>query len=330
MAIFWSRRRSWVDALPVFVWLLLATVVGAQTRANGDLARARDLYSKAYFEEALALLPEQPLREEREEVELHRALCLIALGRVSEAERAFGRLLAEAPGFRLGVGEAAPHVVALFDGVRQRVLPGTAEAAYARGKADLTDGNYDSAALWFAHVVALASDPAVANGGRMFELGLLAQEFLSTTKATLGRTAATTVSPAFSKVGPAAPLKSATLVAPPVDTAAPEPATIYSMLDHLVKPPVELSREMPPWDPPREFAWRTFRGVVEVIVGTDGRVEQVHLLERLAPFYDAALVAAAHHWQFKPATRNGRAVPFRHQLQITMRPARTAASPSMP
>jgi protein TonB len=92
------------------------------------------------------------------------------------------------------------------------------------------------------------------------------------------------------------------------------------MLDRSVKAPVEIARDMPPFTPPRELAWRSFRGVIEVVVGVDGRVRQARMLERIAPFYDSVLVEAASQWRFRPALRDGVPVPFRHQIQIILRP----------
>jgi hypothetical protein len=117
---------------------------------------------------------------------------------------------------------------------------------------------------------------------------------------------------------------------PVVTTAAeatlPEPEragadeAIYTMLSAHVKPPVEILRRMPPWNPPSEEAWRTFRGVIEVLVSRTGEVESVRLLERIAPFYDEALAQAAWTWTFEPARLEGQPVRFRHRIQIVMRP----------
>jgi hypothetical protein len=36
------------------------------------------------------------------------------------------------------------------------------------------------------------------------------------------------------------------------------------------------------------------------------------------PLYDAALLAAARDWKYKPATLNGQPVKFRKMIQITV------------
>jgi outer membrane biosynthesis protein TonB len=45
------------------------------------------------------------------------------------------------------------------------------------------------------------------------------------------------------------------------------------------------------------------------------------MLERIATFYDAALVEAARKWRFEPARRSGVPVRFRHHIEVVLRPA---------
>jgi hypothetical protein len=75
---------------------------------------------------------------------------------------------------------------------------------------------------------------------------------------------------------------------------------------------------MPEWNPPEGLAGRAYRGFIEVLVDTNGRVQDVRLLQRIAPLYDDALISAAWDWTFEPARLNGRPVLFRHLIEIVM------------
>jgi protein TonB len=74
------------------------------------------------------------------------------------------------------------------------------------------------------------------------------------------------------------------------------------------RPPQRL-RLVEPVYPPDAFA-KKIEGVVwlEILIGTDGLVVRA-TVTRSVPQLDAAAIAAARQWQFKPATKNGRPVP---------------------
>jgi protein TonB len=89
----------------------------------------------------------------------------------------------------------------------------------------------------------------------------------------------------------------------------------YVFLDSL---PVVVERAVP------EYPDHTGRGLegtvlVEVLVGTDGRVKQARIL-RSVPSFDAAVLDAVSRWRFRPALSRGRpvearvAVPFDFSL----------------
>jgi len=60
-------------------------------------------------------------------------------------------------------------------------------------------------------------------------------------------------------------------------------------------------------------------GTVEVVVGSDGRVEQVRLVRTTAErrYYDAMILAAVKAWVFRPASRSGDAVRYRLLIPLT-------------
>src|SRR5438132_8623332 len=89
---------------------------------------ARDLYASARYDEALAVLNDlRPAdaanaASDRKSIEQYRSLCLLALGRGTEAESAIAAVVTAAPGYQPGeVGAAARGRAALYD-VRRRIL----------------------------------------------------------------------------------------------------------------------------------------------------------------------------------------------------------------
>ena len=89
---------------------------------------ARDLYASARYDEALAALNE--LRPDdaanavadRKSIEQYRSLCLLALGRGTEAESAIAAVVTADPSYQPGEVEASPRVRAAFSDVRRRLL----------------------------------------------------------------------------------------------------------------------------------------------------------------------------------------------------------------
>jgi hypothetical protein len=311
--------------IPLFLVLLFAASGGQQAADQpgapapaGDLARARLLYAAASYEEALAVLPQEPMPGEADEVDRYKALCLLALGRTTDAEQALERLVTRSPRFQI-TQEDSPRIVELFREVRRRVLPLRAESLYRRAKADFDDRLYAQAAEKFAEAADIMGDPDVGASVRMQELRIVAQEFRTLAEERAKTAGAAAVPPAESADPPERAESAPTPeLAPPAETGDAGP--VYTYLNSEVRPPVEVTRRMPPWNPPPDQAWRTFRGLIEVVVDATGRVQGVRLLERIAPFYDVALTEAAWDWTFEPARLNGQPVRFRHQMQIVIRP----------
>jgi TonB family protein len=119
----------------LYVALMLLTASGsllAQTHQH-SVQEARDLFYAAAYEQALLALDriEVTSVEDATTVEQYRAACLLALGRASEADEAFERLVAIAPDMTPDELELAPSLRMRFAAVRGRVIRGVEQQRQA-------------------------------------------------------------------------------------------------------------------------------------------------------------------------------------------------------
>jgi hypothetical protein len=104
--------------------------------------------------------------------------------------------------------------------------------------------------------------------------------------------------------------------APPeaaVENAPPEPR-IYSSEDEEVEPPVLLRPQMPA--EPREDG-EPGASDLELVIDEHGLVQRARLDAATPSLNDRMIVAAAKAWQFRPATREGHAVPYVLRVPVT-------------
>ena len=59
-------------------------------------------------------------------------------------------------------------------------------------------------------------------------------------------------------------------------------------------------------------------GLVEVVVGAEGKVETAKLISAPQNVHESMFLSAVKAWQFDPATKNGQAVRYRHQMHIAI------------
>ena len=144
---------------------LLATTfvlaVSTLAAASDELARAKDLYRSASYDEALVAL-DQVAREisgpaliETNELRL---FCLIALDRKAEARAAIESMVNNDPFYRLSADQASPRVRTMFKDIRQSLLPGLVQREYASAKAAF-DKQDPEASGQFERVLNLLDDP---------------------------------------------------------------------------------------------------------------------------------------------------------------------------
>src|SRR5204862_4705323 len=137
-----NRDRGWRRslAMPLLAMAILAT--GRAAGAQESLMAARDLYTAAAYEDALALLNRLRASAHRADdsryIEQYRAFCLLALGRTTDAERAIEAVVTAAPQYRPSESDASPRVRLAFRDVRRRMLPDIIQQRYAEAK-----GAYD-------------------------------------------------------------------------------------------------------------------------------------------------------------------------------------------
>jgi TonB family protein len=286
--------------------LIASLVVGRPAAASDDAAAIKDLYAAASYEEALTQLSRHEEALAPDFTEQYRALCLLALGRSPEAERALERLVAAKPLMTLDGNEAPPKLVSMHHGVRRRQLPDLARSLYVRGKANFEAKNYLVASSELRTLMAILDDEDMTErAGSFADLKVLAEGFLKLTNAEL----ATATKVAVAAAPP-----------PPPPPAPPAPANgIYSDADTGVTYPVEIARRMPSWRPQTSVGGAgEHRGVLEIVIDQRGNVETARVVEPTTPLYDRELLQAAASWRFQPATKDGQPVKFRKTLRIVL------------
>lgn len=288
----------------------LSQTVFAQTPepAKDPLASARDLYASARYDEALAVLNDLEPAEasspvaERKSIEQYRSLCLLALGRGTEAEAAIAAVINADPTYQPSEAEASPRVRSAFSDVRQKLLPDIVSAHYQAAKATFDKKDYKDAVDQFHQVIALLDDPDMQ--GRLPDIRTLATGFLD-----LAVTAATP---------PPAPKPKPAVAPPPAPVVPkPDPNRIYSIEDHDVTVPVAIRQDVPTL-PTQLARMARDRGVLELVIDERGRVTSIAMREAIEPHYDADLLTAARNWKYEPALVNGQPVKFRKLIQINV------------
>jgi hypothetical protein len=282
------------------------------TAPQGPLNTAKDLYASARYDEALSVLNGLRVGDaaDRRSVEQYRSLCLLALGRASEAETAIAAVVAADPTYRPGDSES-PRVRATFTDVRKRLLPDITATRYQSAKALYDRKEWAAAEDQFRIVLALIDDPD--NNGRLGDLRVLTVGFLELS----ARAAAPPPAPVEPAPAPAAPPASAPEPAP----AAPEgpvPGKIYTVEDEMVRPPVVVKQDIPSI-PVNLMTIAKPRGLVEVVIDEQGRVVGITMRGSIHPSYDAMILGAARDWKYQPAQFNGQPVKFRRLISVAVK-----------
>jgi tetratricopeptide (TPR) repeat protein len=132
--------------------------VGAQE----TLARAKELYNLASYDDALVLLSrlnQTAAAAESNEIAGYQVFCLLALGRTDEARQAIATLARNDPMYRPPEATTSPRTRAVFDEVRRGLLPGIVQDTYDKAKAAFDRKEAQVALDGFDRVLALLDEP---------------------------------------------------------------------------------------------------------------------------------------------------------------------------
>ena len=299
---------NWTSSLSIGTLIAATLLTPAATGAqDGGLAAARDLYASAAYDDALVVLNrlrtvEQPVEQSRA-VEQYRALCFLALGRASDAERAIEAVVGAEPSYQPSDTDMSPRVRVAFTTVRSRMLPAIIQQRYTLAKAAFDRKEFAAAAEEFHALNGMLNDPDIASEAKLpplVDLRTLAGGFEE-----LSAKAAEPPPPPPAPVAPPA-------AAPP----APPLLRIYTGEDsHLVAPFV-INQSLPPF-PGQVTIPRT--GKIEVVIDETGAVESAVFTAPVSRAYDALALAAARSWRYKPATLDGVPVKYRKVVAITIK-----------
>ena len=290
-----------------------AAQFGGTSSPQGPLNAAKDLYASARYDEALSVLNGLRIGEavDRKSVEQYRSLCLLALGRASEAEVAIAAVVTADPAYRPSESDAAPRVRATFTDVRKRLLPEITTTRYQTAKAAYDRKEWVAAEEQFRMVLDLIDDPDT--GGRLGDLRVLTVGFLE-----LSARAAAPPPPPPVEPAPA-PAPAPPAAAPPAAVPeGPVPGKIYAAEDTNVRPPSVIRQDIPSV-PQTLMAMAKPRGLLEVVIDEQGRVVGMTMRTSIHPSYDALVLAAARDWKYQPARYGTEPVRFRRLIAVAVR-----------
>jgi len=290
----------------IVVVLLSAPWLSAAAAAQNDLGEAKAKYEEAAYEDALTTLTKASASTtaDRVQLEQYRALCLIALGRISEAERAVAALVDADPTYVPPSSVASPRVLAMIAEIRRKELPGVARRVLDSGRAAYEAKDIPRAQRQFDLLLKLLDDPIMEGRPEREDLLAVARGF-----STLLVAAPAPRPPAAETERPAAPPAAAAATPP----AAPAVSTFV--------PASVIQESLPIWTPPNPAVARNeYNGAVKVRIGADGRVKAATIDRPTHPAYDTALLNTARSWLYKPATQNGTPIESERVIAVRLRP----------
>jgi tetratricopeptide (TPR) repeat protein len=294
---------------------LIVICASADAGANQEmLASAKSLYESASYEAALSELSAIQSTELVDTVDTYRALCLLGLGRVRDAEQALELVVNRKPLMVLSDTEYSPRVIALFRDVRKKALPAAAQQLYTAARTDYENKKYEAAAAGFKQALQVIADiNPDSQTATLADLKELASGFLALADAKVS------AQPAPRAAAPTAAAAAAAAAPPPV---APRVApAFYTLADTDVTPPVVVEQQVPAWTYTAYAPNRVFNGTLELVIDEKGLVESATLAEPVWPPYDLALLSAAKRWRYEPAQKAGKPVKFKRVLVLNIDPS---------
>jgi hypothetical protein len=290
------------------------------------LDAARELYASAEYERALAMLDGlksgDRSREEQQTIELHRVLCLVAIGKDADAKAAMEGLVSQDPMYR-PTADLPPRVRTTFSETRKRLLPAVAQSAYQQAKIAFDVKDFTAAQRGFALVLQVLSDPDVeaqASKSPLADIRTLATGFHELSAKAVTPPEPMPIARPLPQ-SPAAPELPRSLpqpqAAPEVPRSLPRVAKIYNASDGNVVPPLTLHQQIPPF---RGQVRQPQTGIIEVVIDTMGGVESATIIASINPQYDRLALGAAKLWMYQPARLDGTPVKYLKRIQVNLVP----------
>jgi hypothetical protein len=301
------RMNASVATCTVAVLLLS----GPRLHAQNSLEAARQLYASAEYTSALSMLNalssvETP-REERRAIALYRTLCLLAVGRGTEADRAIESMVSADPLYRPDADDIPPRMRTAIAEARKRMLPGILQEKYKDSKAAFDRQDFKHAAFGFKEMLDGLADPDImgaASQSPLADLKTLAIGFYELSSKAL-------VPP------PVAAAPAAQALLPPGPPATIQTPKLYTAEDRNVVPPQAIRQQIPAF-PGRVTVGKT--GVLELVIDKSGNVESAMMRVPVNAQYDRMATNAAKTWQYQPATVDGAPVKFMKRIQVSLVP----------
>ena len=177
------RRRRLLATAVVVMGALVGSLAMTRASEQDRVAKARELYVAADYDQALTVLAEVANRKTSDAVQrdanMLRLECLVAIGRLDEASQVVEQLMVQAPAVRTTDADMPPKTATFFRETRTRMLPRVAEQQYQSAKAALDAKRYTEAATQFTVVLTLLdeNDVQLTEAGEAVSLRVRAREF---------------------------------------------------------------------------------------------------------------------------------------------------------
>jgi tetratricopeptide (TPR) repeat protein len=294
---------------------LLSVTTAAPAAGQDVIARVKDYYANASYEEALKELaqvrPAGPLTSVTDAA-AYQVFCLVALGREQEATEAIAAIVRVDPLYHPDETTVAPRIWNFFEKVRRPLLPAIVRQLYASAKDRLERKEAAEAKKDLDRVIALLDEIGTSEDQDLADLRTLALGFRDLATINAARAAAPPPPPSL-------PVKPIAAMPPPAPAAAPRVPVVYSSTDPTVAPPVVVSRTLPSWRAVTAVErLQTFRGQLEILVDEKGAVLSSRMVRPLRPDYDPELLKMVPSWKFKPAMKDGKPVRYRYLMDLEL------------
>jgi hypothetical protein len=282
----------------VVACVVLILVNAPRLHAQEPLVAARQLYASAEYEDALRLLDGLSVgsysRDDRQALAVSRCACWRWAPRGCRTlDRGDDRAGSALPAHRRHL--AAPLRSATPSASCRRSSAGwQAKMAFDRQ-------DFVAAASGFKRVVDALKDPDITHAAMqppLSDLRTLAAGFHDLS---------------VKAIPPPPPPLPPSVEPPPVVNLLPK---IYTGEEPDVVPPVAIRQEMPKF--PGLVRAGGIKGMIEVIINEEGRVESGAMTVPIDPSYDRILLTAATKWAYRPATASGKPVKFLRRIQVNI------------